>query len=309
LRFECQPDKPKAQDLSGYQGMKLSVFDAQHGEWDAAAATAALREAGAFLVRGILNPEEIQLARRQVNENVDAAGKPISLGRTLPNAAILSPDINWLVAHPGIVGVFKEVLGEQVVFTGHCDIHKNLLSGWHKDSGEHIGGYFSGDYFSAPDCRVYKAAVYLQDATVDDGLTVRLGSHRTALHRGVECWIPSKAGDVVFFDVRLSHTGQLPDVIENVIKAASRMRSKADRHDPRWATNLRSAYSRLRGRRDRLSVFFTYGYPNDYTHEFARVNMDRQLVQSNDSFRVLPGDLVSSLGRQGVSLANFGSAG
>ena len=288
--------------------MRLSEFGAQAGQWDAAAATVALRDAGAFLVRGVLSPEEIQLARRQVNENVDAAGRPISLGKTLPNAAILSPEINWLVAHPKIVNIFKDVLGEKAVFTGHCDIHKNLLSGWHKDSGEHIGGYFSGDYFSAPECRVYKAAVYLQDATVDDGLTVRLGSHRTSAHQGVECWIPSKAGDVIFFDVRLSHTGQLPDTIENVIKAAARIRSKEDRHDPRWATNLRSAYSKLRGRRDRLSVFFTYGYLNDYTHEFAKVNMDRQLVQSNDSVRPLPADLVWSLGRQGVSLANFGNA-
>ena len=25
----------------------------------------------------------------------------------------------------------------------------NLLSGWHKDSGEDYGGYFDGDYFNS----------------------------------------------------------------------------------------------------------------------------------------------------------------
>jgi hypothetical protein len=286
--------------------MALTTIDWQDNTpFDTRAARAALAIEGAVLIRGLLSPEEITQARKEVRGRLAAGGEPIQLGRTQPNAAILAPEIGWIISHPKIVQLFKAVLDDDMVFTGHCDIHMNMLSGWHKDSGEHIGGYFKGDYFSADDCRVFKAAVYLQDATTGDGLTVALGSHRHAGHKGNVVWVPSKAGDVVLFDVRISHTGQLPDTIENTIKAASRIGGqRKDRHDPAWATLAKQTYWKVIGRRDRLSVFFTFGAANNFTREFAEANMMRQNEQTGQKSVVVPAALNAALRAQGVETAD-----
>lgn len=265
----------------------------------------AVEKDGAVLVQGVLSREEVRKLRDQVQTRLTTSGRRLSLGRTLPGAAT-AQELGWALAHPRIVAVFRRLLGEQLLFTGHCDIHMSMLSGWHKDSGEDFGGYFRGDYFGADDCRVYKAAIYLQDATQSDGLTVRLGSQRTPdLRAGREVTIKTVAGDVVFFDVRLNHRGQLPDLVEKGIKAATRLATRGSRvtEEPEWASSARATYWSLRGRRDRVSVFFTYGAPNDFTEQFASANLERQRLQSGHRSQELPNDLRSRLEAQGVRLS------
>lgn len=285
----------------------LPTFDWQGpAHFDAAAARAALQRSGAILVRGLLAPDEVMTARGQVRDRLTTQGERIQLGKTQPNAALLVPEIGWLVGHPSIVAVFRALLDENIWFTGHCDIHMNMLSGWHKDSGESVGGYFKGDYFAAPDCQVYKAAVYLQDATPRDGLTVRLGSHRHSSHAGLEQHVPNKAGDVVFFDVRLSHVGQLPDSIEKAIKAMVRPVRKTNGIEPGWAGMIKDAYWKVIGRRDRLSVFFTYGKRNTFTVDFSRSNMRRQQAQNSSADdAILPVPLTTALGASGVEMVDL----
>lgn len=286
--------------------MELKTF-----EWtgadkiDAPSMLAALETEGAFLLRNALSAEEIALAREQVRRKLVAEGRRLSLGKTQPNAAILAPEIDWVLSQPNIVNTFKAILDREAIFTGHCDIHMNMLSGWHKDSGEHIGGYFKGDYFGADDCRVYKAAVYLQDAGPRDGLTVRLGSHRSNSHEGVEVRIPSRCGDVVFFDVRLSHTGQLPDTVETGIKVFAKLFKQGDGQDPAWVTRTKELYWKVIGRRDRLSIFFTFGAANRFTQEFAFANMLRQNNQSGAAVVQVPKTLSDDLRKQGVETQSF----
>ena len=121
---------------------------------DAHAARAALATDGAILIRGLFSAADIASARKAVAGRLAQGGERIQLGRTQPNAALLVPEIGCLVGHPAIAALFAQLLGDDLRFTGHCDIHMNMLSGWHKDSGESVGGYFSGDYFAADDCRV-----------------------------------------------------------------------------------------------------------------------------------------------------------
>jgi hypothetical protein len=55
------------------------------------------------------------------------------------------PDLAFIFTHPRILTVLKQMLGEtNVVFTGHCDIHMNLLSGWHAKPGGVIWQLLSG---------------------------------------------------------------------------------------------------------------------------------------------------------------------
>ena len=274
---------------------------------DASRLRAAMASDGAFLVRGLLQPDEIARLRAQVRDRLVRGGRRLSLGKTQPNAAVEDPELAWAVGHANIVSVFKLLL-DQPLFTGHCDIHMNMLSGWHKDSGELYGGYFSGDYFAAGDCQVYKAAIYLQKAGARDGLTVKPGSHKTEAHAGESCKIQNDIGDVVFFDVRISHTGQLPDPVETAMKAAGKLATRGSRIDqePNWLFNAKEAYWKAIGRRDRLSMFFTYGAANRFTTEFAIANMDRQTRQAGADRHAYPPALIERLNQSGVSAVSLG---
>lgn len=289
----------------------LQIFDSQAGDnAPIHAMRSAMTKDGAFVVKGLFSADEIEQLRDQVRKRLIQSGRRLSLGRTLPGAASVE-ELGWAMADPRIVAVFRGVLGSDgTLFTGHCDIHMNMLSGWHKDSGEIYGGYFSGNYFEADDCRVYKAAIYLQDAGARDGLTVRLGSHRTSdIHAGTEVKLLTKKGDVVFFDVRLNHRGQLPDVVESGIKAAAKVATRGSRvaQEPQWATELRSMYWRWIGRRDRLSMFFTYGAANRFTQEFASANIRRQIKQAGENGGAVSASLLRLLEEQGVELCEAAS--
>lgn len=288
--------------------VNLREFDSVAVLDSAPAMRQALDEDGIFVVRDVLSPDEVAKLRDILRSHLTKRGLRHSLGKTQPNAAEEVPDLAFICAHPRILDVMTQVLGESnVAFTGHCDIHMNMLSGWHKDSGETVpGGYFTGPYMTSPECRVYKVAIYLQDTGPRDGFTARLGSHRqTDLGVGEALTARSRIGDIVVFDVRITHTGQLPDLVEKGIKGLSRVLNKGQRHkqDASWILRLKAGYWKLIGRRDRLSVFFTYGAPNTFTSDFAEANARRQARQGADvSSTGLPPSLREALESEGVSL-------
>jgi hypothetical protein len=272
----------------------------------------ALDDDGIFVVRNALSQAEIGELRDILLRHLPRRGLRFSLGKTQPNAAEKVPELAFIFTHPRVLAVVKQVLGEtDVVFTGHCDIHMNMLSGWHKDSGETVpGGYFTGPYMTSADCRVFKVAIYLQDTGRRDGFTARLGSHReTDLSVGEEVSAQSRIGDIVVFDVRISHTGQLPDPVEKGLKGLNLAlnRGKRDREDLAWVSRAKALYWKLIGRRDRLSVFFTYGAHNTFTYEFAKANMSRQARQGaagGSGGSLLPPKLSEALESEGVKLSD-----
>lgn len=289
---------------------RIREFDAGAADVGAERVRQALDEDGVFIVRNALSQSEIAELRDVVRRHLNKRGRRFSLGRTQPNAAIEVPDLAFIFAHPKILAIVKQAVGEtDLVFTGHCDIHMNMLSGWHKDSGETVpGGYFTGPYMTSSDCRVYKVAIYLQDTGRRDGFTARLGSHReTDLSVGDKVNVQSRTGDIVVFDVRITHTGQLPDPVEKGLKGLSLAlnRKQRDLEDPAWVSKVKAGYWKLIGRRDRLSVFFTYGAPNGFTYDFANANLKRQARQggSQDSLGLSPA-LREALQREGVRLSD-----
>ena len=115
--------------------------------------------------------------------------------------------------------------------------------------------------------------------------------------------LATRAGDIVIFDVRLSHAGQLPDRVEQAIKALNILFTRADRtrEDVRLATALKAAYWRVLRRKERLSVFFTYGRPNSHTYDFSFFNIVRQNKQSSVTDLRLPAELCARLRAMGVA--------
>jgi hypothetical protein len=241
-----------------------------------------LERNGVILARGFLDAATITHLRELLQAHFQTRGCHLGLGKVQPEAIGQVEGLDFIVTHPHVLALCRNIFPDaQALFTGHSDAHKNMLSGWHKDSGND-GSYFSEDCFVAPDCRVYKIGLYLQDHVDRHGLSVRPGSHRTrTVKAGPPVYIPTRSGDAVVFDVRLSHCGQVPDIFETCLArpAAFFRRIGLYKDDIKLATKTKEIYSQVMGRPDKLSLFFTFGAPNRHTADFSRTNAARQKAQ------------------------------
>jgi hypothetical protein len=255
-----------------------------------------IEQDGFVIVKNLFAKNEIEKLREIVKNHFSHKGVPCAYGLTQPNAAVEVPEIEWLFYHPKILSVMRQLLGQEtIMFTSHCDVHSRTMSGWHKDDGFQVmeGGYFGEPMYDNPNCRVYKVALYLQDHFYNlGGLTVRKGSHHfPSIDEGEEVYLKTRVGDIIVFDVRLTHTGQrdfvpisqLRKPLDFVQKGLEKIR-KIDRN--RSNLYFKKIYDKFSG--DRLSIFFTYGVPNQHTIDFAINNMKRQIVQNQSQDIFLP---------------------
>lgn len=246
---------------------------------------------GYVIIKNLLSPHEMEGLNNILKAHFLCGGVSTPLGLTQPNAAVEVPEINWLFYHPKILGVMRQLLGqEQIMFTSHCDLHCRTLSAWHKDDGMTVmeGGYFGFPAYDKEDCKVYKVALYLQDHDRNKaGLTIRKASHKLPdINQGEEVYLKTKAGDIIIFDVRLTHVGQREGIpvkfLEKPNYLLKKGLNKIFKISPQKSDQyLKQMYDYLFG--DRLSIFFTYGLPNEYTKNFAINNMKRQLEQNKNS--------------------------
>jgi hypothetical protein len=272
-----------------------------HHSFDAVTLRSHVAQDGVVLARNILTTDEIFQLRTIIAKRLKIDGRRYNLGSVQPNAAAHVAGLEFILTHSAIAVLFKALLGHgNVTFTGHSDIQKNMLSDWHKDSGKE-GNYFLGDCFRDHDCQVYKIGFYLQDDA--NGLMVRPGSQRTpSATAGKPMKAQTRAGDAVIFDVRLSHCGQTPDLIERLFKAINAVTRSHDGQDSRLISGIQRCYWRLRGRSERLAMFFTFGAPNAQTRVFAEANMARQQAQAGSDVG-LPPSLCETLKAHGIRVA------
>lgn len=261
---------------------------------------------GYVVVPEVLSRDELQCLRRSLDGLFAARWVECDCGKVLSDGAGTCPELGWLFAHPGIVAAVREAIGRpEIVFTGNCNLHRNKLGNWHKDMGRVHGGYFQDDVHTLDECPIVKVGVYLQDHDRDGaGFRVRVGSQRVDdLRRGDETYAPTRAGDIILFDVRLTHAGVLPDPMERAIWRVSRLLSGARRESPAGRL-AKEFWWRVTGKPERLSAFFTYGPPGALTDEFAR-NVRRSLSDAGipeQESRLKPG-LIEALERVGVGVA------
>jgi hypothetical protein len=249
---------------------------------------------GFVVIRGVLSTTEVKKLRKIVKNHFNNKGLLAFCGLVQPNAAVEVSEINWLFYHPTIITVMRHLLRqEKIMFTSHCDIHSGTLSRWHKDDGMTVmdGGYFGQSMYKEQDCRVYKVAIYLQNHTHNNGgLTVRRGSHKfQSLDKGEEIYLKTYAGDIVIFDVRLTHIGQrdivpIPllrkpiNLFQNLLKKLLKI------DEAKIQCYLKTLCDKFFS--EKLAIFFTYGVPNEHTIAFANNNMKRQTsqLQTKDIF-------------------------
>ena len=263
---------------------------------------------GYVVVRQVLNPREVARLRSEVHAVLDQKGKPLDGGSVLPNAAAQAPTLSWVFAHERVVEAVRANTDlQRLVFTAEADVHRNFLLGqWHKDSGEGNlpRGYFDCDAMSSDDCRVYKVALYLQDHVDGSGLTVRPGTtHQPDLAAGDEAAVAVHAGDMVLFDVRITHRGAVPTKVD---AAVSKIQEKLKWRSLQSVSPLLRRWKyKMANKPDRLAIYFAFGAPNEKSETFACRNMQRQLAQLHLTECRLPSELLDRLSSLNVQVATL----
>jgi hypothetical protein len=264
-----------------------------------------LQEDGFVILRSVLTEDEVIKLRKTLETYFSHHGVKMFGGISQPNAAVLIPELDWIYSHPTIIDALKNLLhNEKLMFTNHCDIHSGIISGWHKDDGTSDKtnlGYFDCLTYDVEDCQVYKVAIYLQDHVNNlAGLKVKRGSHKIdSTEVGEEIYLKTRVGDVIIFDVRLTHSGQSDILPVPWLRKPLNLTRKL--FGTRLDKAIKSAYELFFG--TKMSIFFTFGYPNKWTIAFARNNMKRQLKQNQSSKVFLPSNTKEKLMAQGIQLA------
>ncbi|QDI48909.1 phytanoyl-CoA dioxygenase family protein [Serratia marcescens] len=259
---------------------------------------------GFVVIRNLFTPEEMARMNSSIHTFFHKKGVTYRYGLTQPNIAVEEPDFSWVISHPKVLEAYRSVFGQdEFVFTSHADIHHNMGFGWHKDDAK--GAYFSEPYFT-PDCRVYKMGIYMNDHSSDgNGMSVRVGSHlKNNLTEGEAISLATKPGDVVIFDVRITHAGKEYDVIEKGLLKIGRMLGDMNGKS-KIGRKVRDFYCSLKSGKPKRSFFFTFGAPNTFTYDFSRTNMRRQLEQSGGNEYILSEKLSNELHSNGVRTLKF----
>lgn len=249
-----------------------------------------------------VNKKELNKYRQSAGRLLDLIGVKKHQGIRLPYAFKYCPEsIDIFGIFDGLKSGINDALSASDWFlTGHCDLHKNALSGWHRDDGT---SYNDGGYFGKPnpdyrtmDLGVFKVAVYLQSHhNFEDGITVEPGSHiRDRRDPSKESYLRTKLGQVVIFDQRLWHTGQiakLPNPLSDeglkIIQNIGGVKLDEKNVVKSFTDHAVEKFETIRG--DRMSVFFTIrrsaALGSSPAITFERNNMRRQVFEMSYSGR------------------------
>ena len=179
--------------------------------------SSALQELGYHIVDEVFSSEEIGRMREiSYNYFLNDGGFRDSTGRAKPDwikdESLL--ELKEIIDSKNLEDVIENIIGEQVSFVGHNDLHINRSVGWHKDrlNGE-ARKYEINNPWSVvgqEKMKIYKVNIYLQShATGSDGLIVKKGSHLSeSMSTGEQVTLNPSLGSIVLFDQRITHRAQ-----------------------------------------------------------------------------------------------------
>jgi hypothetical protein len=205
-----------------------------------------LKTQGYVVCPSILNAEEVQKARSIIAKLFDEKSNlEGNLNRTSEEGGSVYVDIfsrykelQWILFNNKFISALSSTLGEDFIILPDMAMHDSQYGGWHKDTTSQEKHKHKWHY--DVDFNVVTTAIYLQDNTPQygGGLDVIPGSHKetkdifaeqpTLLNRVKnkllnksnlkesnfhnKYTIPSKAGDMVIFNLRLTHKATHPTV-------------------------------------------------------------------------------------------------
>lgn len=184
-------------------------------------------ENGVARVPQVLSKEEVKSLREHLLRKADEKSTSESAPTYLSGLLFHDEKLQGLFFIPKIVESLKAVLGADYAILPEATAHRGYFSTWHQDTETLEGEGFR--FHFDPEYRIVQAGIYLQDNTAErgGGLDVVPRSHhwRSRLKRAWilralrKCpWlvsslvqtIPSEAGDLVVFDLRMIHQGSQP---------------------------------------------------------------------------------------------------
>lgn len=177
-------------------------------------------ENGFLHVRNFLSKDQVQELRsemlRAVKEGI--AWKKTKYGQTgygIQDLFNKLPKTKWLSREPRLMAMLKQLLGNDIADINDNGAAVGLVNKvWHKDNEyytreEERKGY---ELDWKPDYKVTRAVYYLQEHKKHSGaLGVKAGSHKIQnLKGGKPVIVDNDAGDLIIFDTRLTHAGNVP---------------------------------------------------------------------------------------------------
>jgi len=165
----------------------------------------------------IFSPEDIAAFRAAAINALPPAKLPYQ--PQFSNTALYQEPLRRVFRNEQLIKALQELLGEDFLFINEFALHDSFFSNWHSDttSPEAKGGH---EFHWSPMFLVLQVAVYLQNNEGNGGgldvvprshlrddpsvITMKGGYHpHDAFDNAIT--IPSKAGDVVMFHLRVSH--------------------------------------------------------------------------------------------------------
>jgi hypothetical protein len=199
----------------------------------------AFRVFGMVIVRNALSAEEVRCARAELDRAF--ASEPMRELHVMYASALLSyPGVWSTIFKERIVHALRAALGPELRYHQDLDVQRNAYgqSGWKRYTGWHMDSGSEGAhaYLRDADYRFAKCGIFLQDFDNGwgGGIRVKPKSHRryfepnrlkrgvffarrslvrlaSELHLDVDTLdVPTRAGDLCFFDSRLLHSSVPP---------------------------------------------------------------------------------------------------
>ncbi len=237
----------------------------------------ALERDGFFIFRSVLTREQVLSLRHAIGGHFHRNGRSAYGGKVENRGIYLVPALAQVLCCDPVIDVMHAVTAPlSPVMTGESFIAADTTSHWHKDISPDLG--LGPEIFDTKDFAIFKLAFYLQDQdeTSRSVLKVRKGSH---LRREMAPDLPEvalsvRSGDVILFDVRIDHAGQMQSLGEKLLRRISQWRAKATGGDADAIYTRGRARVRARdigNSHSRMAIFMTFGdkAPPIYTYELA----------------------------------------
>ena len=261
---------------------------------------------GYVVIPGLLAPDEAVKYRRAIadvfelpEQNVTEAidGKTM----TLADGVTITPSFWPLIFHPGLLAGVRSVLGPDIRYTQHSDLHINLRGGrWHRDNAcrEFAVGP-DWDEREAP-YKVARIAIYLSEYT-DSGssLLILPGSHQT------ETWLQRREYSLWNKLRSLFRRRGRNDCVPHLFFSRRAIRLTTNPGDcVIFDQRVMHAGGVLRGREPKYAIFLSYGVENRHSHNHRAFFLDRPTYT-----RDLPPSLSERLEEAGLLLPDTQHAG
>lgn len=175
-------------------------------------------DSGFVIAKNVFTEEEVRFFREvSLKYFAQGGGFPDSTGRAKPDW-IKEEKLSLLYEKwqsKNLESIIGSLIGENVQFIGHNDLHINRNAGWHKDRLNNEARKFElnspWETVDGQTMKIYKVNFYMQSHINDhDGLTAIRGSHKTENidTTGKLVQLCPAIGDVVIFDQRITHMGR-----------------------------------------------------------------------------------------------------